>query len=197
MTQKHLSKKQKRIFISFILIMIFLPWSILFYKYSIEIKESDEMVSCGGTLRFLYMAAKFYQDDTGRNIYNEVDSIQDLINLEEQHGWSPEFFKLLRRDLKKRKYVLYLIKSGNSDSGRSPVILCHLYNGRCILMTSDGALYTDLGKAFRRDVLFYGNNRNSCSHAGTEEFSLSHSSAPPIKVPQGKNKAIAGKSGEE
>ena len=120
---------------TFLCITILVLLGIILFNSRKEKKEMEQIISCSTTLHTLDAIAMNYKGTTGKDIYDESRNIQELLDTLVRYHPHPTFFNILKKRLNDKKFILYLIKSGNEGSTNAPVIICQLSNGQCLTMT--------------------------------------------------------------
>ena len=98
-------------------------------------RESQEMVSCSSALRFLYTSANYYKRATGKDVYDESKDIHELIDTLLEFEGTSGWFTSLKYKLKNKEIILYLVKNSDTESCNTPLVVCQLYSGRCLVLT--------------------------------------------------------------
>ena len=130
------SSKFKTTVIYILCIIIFILLAIIFIKIESMQKENYRVISACTLLHTLDAIAANYENSTGKDIYDESKNIQELLDTLVKHKpYHPTFFNDLQKRLNDKRFILYLIKSGNEGSYDAPVIICQLANGKCLTMT--------------------------------------------------------------
>ena len=128
-------EKSKNITPAILSIVIVLLVGIILIRFMGNNRENQEVVSCSSALRFLYVLADDYKRKTGKDVYDESKDIHELLDTLIKFEDTSASLTSLKYRLKNKEIILYLVKNKDTESIDTPLIVCQLYNGRCIVLT--------------------------------------------------------------
>jgi hypothetical protein len=128
-------ERSKNITPAIISIVIVLLVGIILIRFMGDKRKNEEVVSCSSALRFLYVLACNYKEKTGKDVYDESKDIHELLDTLIEHEGESGSLTSLKYKLKNKKIILYLVKNKDTESIETPLIVCQLYSGRCLVLT--------------------------------------------------------------